>query len=126
MLTVRTYIAASPIHGMGVFAAEPIPAGRLVWEPNPAIDIEITPAQLETLPVPSREVALAHSFIDEEGRMILSRDNAVFFNHADAPNTVVSPEGNRAARDIAAGEELTEDYRLLGPGACRSFLDERA
>jgi SET domain-containing protein len=123
MLLVKTYVDRSAIDGCGVFTAEDIPAGTLVWKFNSAIDIEITAPELESLPPPAREVAMRHSFINEDGRMILARDNGVFFNHSDDPNTDICADGNVAARDIRAGEELTEDYRRLPPGACRSFLD---
>ncbi len=123
MLTIRTYVAPSVIHGMGVFAAEPVKVGTRLWVLDPVIDVEITHEQIAALPVAAREVALAHSFVNEDGRMILSRDNAVFFNHSAEPNTLAEPSGNVALRDIAAGEELTEDYRSFLPGACRDFLD---
>ena len=124
MLIVKTYVAPSSIHGIGVFAAEPVKTGTRVWVLDPIIDVEITQEQIAGLPEPAREVALAHSFVNDDGRIILSRDNAVFFNHSDAPNTLATPEGNVALRDIAAGEELTESYRGFPPGACRNFLDE--
>ncbi len=34
MLRVRTYLAPSPIEGIGLFAAEPIPRGTLIWKPT--------------------------------------------------------------------------------------------
>jgi SET domain-containing protein len=123
MLLIRTFIAPSSIHGCGVFAAEPVHAGTLVWEFNEVIDLEITADQIAQLPLAARETALARSFVNEDGRLILARDNGVFFNHSDAPNTDAGPEGNRANRDIVVGEELTEDYRRLGLGGCRTFLD---
>lgn len=123
MLIVRTYIWKSEIHGLGVFAAEPVKAGSRVWVLDPTIDVEITADQIAALPEAAREVALAHSFVNDDGRMILSRDNAVFFNHSEEPNTLATPDGNVALRDIAACEELTENYLDFPPGACRSFLD---
>lgn len=122
MLTIRTYIARSFIDGMGVFLAEPVKAGQRVWEFNPIIDIEITPEQLAALPSGARETAERHSFIESDGRMILARDNGVFFNHSDDPNTVCDAQGNRAVRDLPAGTELTESYRSFPRGACNEFL----
>jgi hypothetical protein len=124
MLTIRTVVGCSKIHGLGVFAAEEVAAGVMVWIPNSIIDIEITADQIASLPDAARDMALSHSFVDEDGRMILSRDNAVFFNHSESPNTKTSRAGNMAIRDIAIGEELTEDYRSFGSGACRKFLEE--
>jgi uncharacterized protein len=125
MLVVETYVAPSAIHGMGVFAAEPLKAGTRVWVFNAVIDQEITPAELEMLPDVARRIALSRGFASSDGRTILSRDNGVFLNHSDEPNTQVDEEGSVAARDIAMGEELTEDYRSFRPGACRAFLGAR-
>lgn len=122
MLIVRTYIGPSAIHGIGLFLAEPVKAGQRVWEFNPIIDIEITPEQLACLPPGARETAEAHSYIERDGRMILARDNGVFFNHSDDPNTVCDALGNRALRDLPAGTELTESYRGFPRGACNEFL----
>lgn len=124
MLLVNTFVATSQIDGAGLFAAEDIQAGSVVWEFNPIIDVEITEAQLAALPPAARERALRHSFVSEDGRIILSRDNAVFFNHSDNPNTRAGSDGNVALRDISAGEELTEDYRVFPRGACSEFLYE--
>jgi uncharacterized protein len=123
MLIVRTYVAPSEIHGMGVFAAEPLREGTQVWVFNPVIDQEITAEQLAALPDAVRDIALSRSFVGENDRTILSRDNAVFLNHSECPNISSGTNGSIALRDIAEGEELTEDYRLLPPGACRAFLD---
>jgi uncharacterized protein len=123
-MTVRTYVALSPIQGSGVFAAEPIAIGTIVWQPNEIIDLEITHEQLVSLPPVAQETVLARSFIAPDGRMILARDNGVFFNHSDTPNTKHEGENNVALCDIAVGEELTEDYRDFPPGACRFFLDD--
>ena len=51
-------------------------------------------------------------------RFILCCDDARFINHHDTPNLRVDFEADShgvdiAARDIAAGEELTIDYGLL-------------
>src|SRR5580700_7031055 len=108
MLVVEAYVAPSAIHGMGVFAAEPLKAGTRVWVFNAVIDQEITPAELEMLPEVARRIALSRGFVSSDGRTILSRDNGVFLNHSDEPNTQVDEEGSAAARDIAMGEELTE------------------
>ncbi|TIP79437.1 MAG: SET domain-containing protein-lysine N-methyltransferase, partial [Mesorhizobium sp.] len=38
MLLIRTYIAASAIEGVGVFAAEPISKGASIWRLDPDFD----------------------------------------------------------------------------------------
>ena len=46
-------------------------------------------------------------------------DDARFINHADAPNTADTEETTTALRDLAAGEEITSDYRSF----CRNPFD---
>jgi hypothetical protein len=125
MLIVKTYIAPSKIHGLGVFAAEPLTRGTLIWVFDPVIDQEITQNQLAMLPEAVRNIAISRSFVGECGRTILSRDNGVFLNHSDHPNLSSGADGSIAVRNISTGEELTEDYRLLPPGACRAFLEDQ-
>jgi uncharacterized protein len=123
MLVVRTYVAASGIHGAGVFLAEPVKSGQVVWRFDPIIDVEITEDQLASLPDGARETAMMHAFLNHDGRMILSRDNAVFFNHSEHPTTLNDGDVNIAARDLPVDTELSEDYRQSFPiGACSEFL----
>jgi uncharacterized protein len=124
MLVVRTYVAPSRVHGLGVFARHPLRAGTLVWVFDPVIDQVITRDQLAALPDTVRDIALSRSFVSKNGQTILSRDNGVFLNHSERPNIAGESSEAFALRDIAMDEELTEDYRLLPFGACRAFLDE--
>ena len=39
MLLVKTKLNISPIHGIGLFAVEFIPAKTIVWKFHPAIDL---------------------------------------------------------------------------------------
>ena len=38
MLLVKTYVAPSAVHGLGLFAAEPIARGACIWRFDPRID----------------------------------------------------------------------------------------
>jgi uncharacterized protein len=109
---------------MGVFAAEPLKVGTLLWVFDPIIDQEITKGELAALPEAVRDIALSRSFISDNGKLILARDNGVFLNHSDQPNMSGGLKGSYAVRDIAEDEELTEDYHQLPAGACRDFLNE--
>ncbi|HZM33580.1 MAG TPA: SET domain-containing protein-lysine N-methyltransferase [Burkholderiales bacterium] len=119
MLLVRTRLQRSPIHGLGVFAAEPIAAGTEVWRFTPGFDLEANPALLERQPGPFREYLLHHGYVDKRLRLfILCCDDARFLNHSDTPN--IAPDYTRdrhgvdiALRDIREGEELTVDYRMM-------------
>jgi uncharacterized protein len=115
MLLVKTYLAPSRIHGIGLFAAERIARGTILWRLHPALDIELTEAQVEALAGPAQEQVRKYTYCDHvRGTYVLCGDDARFFNHSDEPNCHDHPdaEGGKtvAARDIEAGEELTSDY----------------
>ena len=122
MLLVPVRVGPSPIHGLGVFAVHAIARGTLVWRFTPGFDLDLDPAELERQPEHFRKVLLHYGYLDKRlQRYILCCDDARFINHADAPNLASDHAQDRygvdvAARDIAAGEELTIDYGLVeGP-----------
>ena len=113
MLIVNTYIAASGIEGVGVFAAQPIKAGSVIWRPDPNFDLLIPVAQYESSPPHLKQLLdrYAYPSPDRPGFLVYEADNGRFMNHAEAPNTDFSRFGEgRAIADIAAGEEITCDY----------------
>jgi len=115
MLLVKTYLAESGIHGIGLFAAQRIPKGTVVWRLEPALDLELTEAQIEALAPAAREQIEKYTYLDlARGTYVLCGDDARFFNHSGAPNCHDFPDADGgttvAARDIAEGEELTSDY----------------
>lgn len=116
MFLVRVTLGPSAIHGLGVFAAEPIARGTAVWRFTPRFDLEVEPEAIDALPDLQRERLLHYGYIDARlNKYVLCCDEARFLNHASEPNLVQDlTEGghgvDRAARDIAVGEELTVDY----------------
>lgn len=110
-MLVETEIRPSPIHGMGCFTLEPIERGDVVWVLS-ELDKRFSKHLLW-----SREVLrlLEHyAYFDAQlDAWILPVDDARFMNHSDEPNLTSSWSSDVAARDIAAGEELTCDYRTF-------------
>jgi uncharacterized protein len=127
VLLVRTRIGPSTIHGTGLFAAEPIREGTRLWEFTHGFDVYLEPAEIDALPPTSRAQMQKYTYRDAKtGRCVLCADDARFFNHCDAPNTIdlAGAEGvTIAARDIAAGEELTCDYRAFDGDAADTFTE---
>lgn len=113
MLKVPTHLAPSGIHGIGVYTAVPVPAGAVLWEYDPAVDWEIPPEEMDSIPEPYQARLRHFSYLDESGVYVLCGDHARFMNHSPEPNCVESGGVTRAARDIEAGEELTCDYRAF-------------
>jgi uncharacterized protein len=119
MLLVRTTVAPSGIHGLGVFAAEDIAAGQPVWEFAPGLDLVIAPERLGGLPAAFRAFLDTYGYRSPDvpdGGIVLSCDNAKYLNHAEDPNCESTGPLNRALRPIRAGEEITCDYRACVDG----------
>lgn len=113
MLLVKTYVAASAVEGVGVFAAEPIARGAVIWRLNPDFDRLIQRRDYENAPPFLKELLdrYAYPSPDDPSVIVYEVDNGRFMNHAETPNTDFSDSGGaRALRDIAAGEELTCNY----------------
>ncbi len=116
MMLVKTRVAPSRIHGMGLFAVEFIPRGAAIWRFEPGFDHDFSPDQFSALPVLAREHTRWFCFVSREnGHVVLSGDHACFINHSPTPNTgappqITSPVTTVALRDIAADEEITCNY----------------
>ena len=128
MMLVNTFVAASEIEGVGIFTAEPISKGTVVWSFNPMFDRLIPVADYELALPQVRDFLDKYSYpwSDKPGFLIYETDNGRFMNHSNAPNFDFSElGGSKALRDIAAGEELTCNYAdfypnfELMPGAAR-------
>ncbi len=103
----------SPEIGVGVFATAPIPQGTIVYAKD-SLDIEITDQQFAQLESVSRKMADKYAYIDERGIRIVSWDHAKYVNHKCACNTISTGYGFEIAlRDIAVGEEITDEYGLF-------------
>lgn len=105
----------NPTLGWGVFATRAIPRGTITWAFD-VLDQRFTAAEILALPDYARRQLDKYSYIDARGDHILCWDHARFFNHSCAANCLsVGYEFELAVRDIAAGEELTDDYGTLNP-----------
>ena len=112
MFLINTYVAPSRIHGNGVFAAEPVLNGQLIWRFQPPFDLVFDDSQLGDIPIAIKSYLDVYSYrsLDLSGKTVLSGDNARFLNHSSDPNTRERQFESVASRAIAAGEEITCDY----------------
>jgi len=114
--TVFCTLKPSSIHGVGVFAIRDIPKGtQVIFEYERVETVELTEQEFESLPIEIQEEILPRTiFIKDEPLIFLDPNSAAdfrsFMNHSDNPNT----NGKVALRDIAKGEELTENYKDMG------------
>jgi hypothetical protein len=113
MMTVRCYLAPSSIEGLGVFAAEPVKKGDVVWQFDPLLDQMIPEEVLAAQPPHVREFLDRYGYPHHElpGILVLDADEGRFMNHADTPNLDFStPDIGIATRDLSPGEEFTCNY----------------
>jgi len=116
-------VRRSPLHGAGVFAVTDIPEGTVWWSAEVADTITIARTQFETLASsassPASDALMSgiqeySIYLAALDVMVLIPDNGRFVNHSDKPNSGAAVAGTElrsvALRDIAAGEEIVEDY----------------
>jgi uncharacterized protein len=118
MMLVPTYVAPSPIEGVGVFAAAPIPAGTLIWQLAQGLDRLIRASEVADLPPLFQQFVERYSYPypHDPEQLIVELDNGRFMNHSEAPNTIFSdPDAGYTIRDVAAGEELLCNYAEFDP-----------
>ena len=122
-MNVPYELCDSPIAGRGIFASAPIARGTLVWKYVPGESVlEHDEASLRKRLQGSwdEEIIdlLEHIYV-WDGFAIEILDDAKVWNHAADHNTGNHPDeadgagdgvSSYARRDIAAGEELTDDY----------------
>lgn len=116
MMTVRTELKISDLHGLGCFALEDIPKGTKVWEFNELIDSVIPKEFFDNSPKFYQDYLLFFAEY-EDGYFVLCGDNGKFWNHSEDANLklISLPETDEwfvfATKEIKKGEELLYDYR---------------
>ncbi|MFN3701288.1 MAG: SET domain-containing protein [Alphaproteobacteria bacterium] len=113
MLLVKNYLAPSQIHGIGVYAAEDIPEGALIWRYEKHFDRRFKPDEFLRLSEAIREYYLTYGYLSTaDGKYYFPFDNDKFMNHSFRPNIRFDADGNFYAKvAIAKDEEMTCDYR---------------
>ena len=110
---MKYVIKDSPLHGLGVFAAEDLPSGSTIER---CAYIVIDDDDL-------REVNRLNDYLftspDDPGDYLCVMGAGMLYNHSDAPNAAweIDDDDNRLLRfyttsDVAAGDELLHDYGI--------------
>lgn len=127
MLLVKTYLAPSKIHGIGLFAAEPIPKGTPTWKFMDGFDLAINKEDINKLSDPARKQFENYAYLNQQtGKYILCFDDSRFMNHSTDPNTKSSASDEDvdvAMKDIQKDEEITTDYREFDSDSKLGKLD---
>ncbi|MFN3658658.1 MAG: SET domain-containing protein [Pseudolabrys sp.] len=121
MLLVKTYLDKSPIHGLGVFAAEFIRKDTRIWRFVEGFDRFYSPKEFARLPKPARDFIKFHGY-RVDGEILLTVDHDRHMNHSDTPNTYLKGGYAIARINIRKGAEITNDYREFDAALCAAFL----
>lgn len=108
--TTTGYIGAEK--GIGIVATKPLPVGTIVYVYD-SMEIVVRPDD-PRMKNPLYSKMFDHfSFTDKHGNLVVPWDHGRYMNHCCNPNTLSMSNGcNIVIRDVAVGEELTEDYGL--------------
>lgn len=99
--------------GFGVFAVRFLPEGTIVYVQD-KLDISIDEEQYNSLDEQLKESVDRFAFIDQNGIRVLCWDHAKYVNHCCHANSISTGYGFEIAiRDIAADEQITDDYGLF-------------
>jgi uncharacterized protein len=103
----------NPEKGRGVFATNFIPRGTLTYVQD-RLEILIPPGDPRLNDPAYIDLIETYSFIDSNGVRIISWDHAKYVNHCCRCNTMSTGYGFEIAiRDIAEGEEITDEYGMF-------------
>jgi hypothetical protein len=109
-ISPKAEVAASPIHGRGLFAVEPFAAGETVCVKGGYVFDRET---LRSMPdwYAAAEIQIAEDLFIGPLRVDEREGSMIYSNHSCDPNIGVRGQVVFVAlRDIAAGEELTHDW----------------
>jgi hypothetical protein len=118
----------SCVHGVGVYALEPIRQGTKVWTVDPSMKFA-SPSELAALPHDELRFALRGGYLHcPSHKFVYYNDGMEYMNHAPGDLANIGARewpplmGDHciALRDIKAGEELLEDYRFWSGMALRN------
>jgi len=116
MLTVKTYLAPSVIHGIGLFATDTIRANEIIWQYSEHIDKIYSEALFLHLCQNLNLYTLQHflnSTYKRGGRYFYLTDNSRFINHSEQANIAFIDDYTEVSlRKINSGEEILENYLL--------------
>ena len=120
MYTIDIMVGDSPIHGKGVFTIRAVKKGTIVWKYDPKRDLTLTSEQYEELDADERERFYHSAYLSPwTGLWICppKDDPSNYTNHSPENNLTVEYDEAISSepyfvtnRDIAKGEELTNNY----------------
>lgn len=115
MIHIKYTLDKSDKHGIGLFAAEDIQKGQVIYTASPLLDMNIAQEEFDSLDEKEKQEILWWGFFDEPSqKWHVDFDVSKFTNHSYEATLTQDTEHDEAylvaTRDIKAGEELTQNY----------------
>lgn len=98
--------------GLGLFTKRPFKRGEILWIIDD-VDVKIPLAEYQNFDPLLKKKLNIYSYLDYGNRAIVPWDEGKYVNHSCAPNSTGLLQFDNisiALRDIAAEEEIVEDY----------------
>lgn len=110
---IKVKLAPSSINGVGVFALRDIPKGQKLYVDMMPKVYNLPYKEFRNLFPEIRKELIARFPIIVKGSAFVypTTRTAAYLNHSDTPN--YDAKNDVVLSDVAEGEELTEDYRLI-------------
>lgn len=112
-MRVKVRLAPSKIHGVGVFAMRDLSKGEILYADHAPMVYTLTFADLKKLRPEIKDMLLEQWPQIYNGSRFAYPTTRIqaFMNHSEKPN--YDAQNDRLLRDIKAGKEITENYRLI-------------
>jgi uncharacterized protein len=130
MMKVNTYLDKTERGDLGLFAAQNIAEGTIVWVFDPYLDRTFSNSWLESQSEMVKSYIKKFAYqtksktIEGETEWVLCFDDNRFLNHSDTPNLEDFEDHSVTTRDIRKGEELTCDYYRFDLHAAKKLTND--
>lgn len=110
---VKVYLAPSKIHGVGVFSLRDIAKGQRIYADSVPEVFSVGYGNFSKLfPEVAGFILSRFPTVVNGSRFVFPTDRVLgYMNHSENPN--YDSFTDTVTRDVAKGEEITEDYRLI-------------
>lgn len=111
MMRIKTYLDKTERGDLGLYAAQNISQGTIVWVYDEGFEKIFTDEEVNNMSILTKEYVKKYSYQKSDDKTwVLCIDDNKFLNHSDAPNLEDFETHSVAVVDIKKGQELTCNY----------------
>jgi len=114
--------------GYGIFTTQNIPKGTIIWVKD-NLDRTFTQEEIFSMTPANLENVMKYTYRNNKGHYLFCWDLTRYVNHSFTPNSMLTGlDFEIAIKDIAQGEEITNDYgtlNIIEPMKCAHSHSDR-